>query len=296
MGNWRVAPTSLNHCPECRFQNPAHYEQCLMCKTPLSPAPAESPLSEEPVESPLSEAAPVESPLSEAAPVESPPAQKPGLQGLSDRAIWLYCPPHDPIFLKDGGELRVGRKGADLNLPHKHVSRKHLVIRRRGDQVEIEDLGSSNGSYLNEHRLEAATPFRSGDILEVGPFELTLSLGSSELSEDFDPGSTQAAAAWTGDLEEVPLGEVFQNIEFNQKTGTLEIRSSGHSARLRVIAGQVISAKFNKLRGSEAALEMLQLETGRFLFQPSSRLTGSPLPFSLTSLLLEFARVVDEGC
>lgn len=190
----------------------------------------------------------------------------------------------------------IGRVKSDLDLPHKQVSRQHLRICCYEGEVEVEDLGSSNGTFLNEERLKGSSPFLPGDRIRVGPFELTLSSGSSELDESIDPSSTQAAAALTGNLDATPLSEVLRDLEFNQHTGTLEVRAGRDSARLLVIQGRPVRASFNKTtRGSEAALAMLRLVGGRFVFQPSSRLTGSPLPFTITSLLLDYAREQDEG-
>ncbi len=191
----------------------------------------------------------------------------------------------------------IGRKNSDLDLPHKQVSRKHLKIACRGGRVVVEDLGSSNGTFLNEKRLEGSSPFVSGDRVLVGPFELTLSGGSSELDESIDLSSTQVASAWTGDLDATPLSEVLHDLEFNQKTGTLEVRAGRVNCRLQVAQGRPVKVRYdgNKLQGSEAALAMLRLKGGRFLFQPSANIEGSPLPFTLTSLLLDYAREVDEG-
>jgi serine phosphatase RsbU (regulator of sigma subunit) len=48
------------------------------------------------------------------------------------------------------------------------LSRQHMVLVRSGNEWHVEDLGSKNGTLLNGHRLEAPTPFRSGDRISAG--------------------------------------------------------------------------------------------------------------------------------
>jgi FHA domain-containing protein/uncharacterized protein DUF4388 len=274
----------LSPCPECRFQNPVTNQRCMMCKAELRAKPKPRPARVAPPRG--------RRPRVKPAPTESQP-----LPALEGSTIWLYCPPLEPTALVEGSELLIGRKNSDLDLPHKQVSRKHLKIRCRGGLVEVEDLGSSNGTFLNETRLDGSSPFALGDRILVGPFELTLSGGSSELDETMDPSSTQAAAAWTGNLDATPLSEVLHDLEFNQHTGTLEVRSGRINARMQVFQGRPVKVRYDgkKLEGAEAGLAMLRLKGGRFLFQPSSRIKGSPLAFTLTSLLLDHAREVDEA-
>ncbi|MCS7300417.1 MAG: FHA domain-containing protein, partial [Fimbriimonadales bacterium] len=48
------------------------------------------------------------------------------------------------------------------------VSRTHAQITRQGDQTLIEDLGSTNGTYVNGIRITAPTPIKPGDTLQLG--------------------------------------------------------------------------------------------------------------------------------
>ncbi len=51
------------------------------------------------------------------------------------------------------------------------VSRKHIGIRRVGDRFELADLGSTNGVYVNGHRM-AKKMLDPGDIMRVGNTEM----------------------------------------------------------------------------------------------------------------------------
>ncbi|MDW8106600.1 MAG: FHA domain-containing protein [Armatimonadota bacterium] len=48
------------------------------------------------------------------------------------------------------------------------VSRRHAQIIRQGDQTLIEDLGSTNGTYVNGVRITAPTPLKAGDTIQMG--------------------------------------------------------------------------------------------------------------------------------
>ncbi|GIV09258.1 MAG: hypothetical protein KatS3mg019_1349 [Fimbriimonadales bacterium] len=48
------------------------------------------------------------------------------------------------------------------------VSRNHAQILKQGDATLIEDLGSTNGTYVNGIRISAPTPIKSGDTLQLG--------------------------------------------------------------------------------------------------------------------------------
>ncbi len=82
------------------------------------------------------------------------------------------------IELDDGGELTVGRsRAATIAIDHERVSRMHTRVRRAGDRVIVEDLGSRNGTRVGGVRIEGATEVAPGDEIVVGP--LTLVVGAS---------------------------------------------------------------------------------------------------------------------
>lgn len=65
-------------------------------------------------------------------------------------------------------ELVVGREDAGLTIEDEQISRRHAVIRPGDGGVEIEDLGSTNGTYVNGVRIEAATRLAGGDTVKLG--------------------------------------------------------------------------------------------------------------------------------
>lgn len=59
------------------------------------------------------------------------------------------------------------------------ISRRHCVIRRKGNKVTIEDLGSRNGTLVNGVKTEGEVELQSGDEITIGSlgFLLTISTG-----------------------------------------------------------------------------------------------------------------------
>ena len=72
-------------------------------------------------------------------------------------------------FALAAGEHVVGRgPGADLTLPDRSMSRRHLVLRVGTSGVTVADLGSSNGTYLEGARMDDERAFAPGQALEAG--------------------------------------------------------------------------------------------------------------------------------
>ncbi len=62
----------------------------------------------------------------------------------------------------------IGREGCDVLLPDPEVSRRHAVIRFVGGAPALEDLGSTNGTWINERRVDGPTPIKLGDTIRFG--------------------------------------------------------------------------------------------------------------------------------
>jgi pSer/pThr/pTyr-binding forkhead associated (FHA) protein len=66
----------------------------------------------------------------------------------------------------DRDYLVVGREQTcDVRFDDPHVSRTHAALRRRGNTVYVEDLGSSGGTFVNGAATTAAHELRVGDVL-----------------------------------------------------------------------------------------------------------------------------------
>lgn len=61
----------------------------------------------------------------------------------------------------------------DIVITSKRVSREHVRVRRDGWRVVLEDLGSTNGTYLNDERVLTPVELRDQDRIKVGDVLLT---------------------------------------------------------------------------------------------------------------------------
>jgi len=65
-------------------------------------------------------------------------------------------------------ELVLGREDAGLTIEDEEISRRHAVVRPSDGGLEIEDLGSTNGTYVNGARIEGPTRLGGGDTIKLG--------------------------------------------------------------------------------------------------------------------------------
>ena len=91
----------------------------------------------------------------------------------SGRQRRIPIPAHGIVLGRDG------QLGAPFSTDQ-FVSRKHVTVRRRDEHsVEIADLGSANGTYLNSTQVHDQARMHGGDVLRIGQIELKLDLPPS---------------------------------------------------------------------------------------------------------------------
>jgi hypothetical protein len=89
------------------------------------------------------------------------------------RLVVERAPGHDPGMIYDlDDDLVLGRGDhAAIRLEDPFASARHARIYEQGSSVIVEDLGSTNGTYLNEELLETARPLHPGDRVRIGDSE-----------------------------------------------------------------------------------------------------------------------------
>jgi predicted component of type VI protein secretion system len=76
----------------------------------------------------------------------------------------------------------IGRaKECNLRAGSEAISRRHCAILRRNGAVTVRDLGSRNGTHVNEQRIDKEVPLSAGDELRVGPLRFRVDRASAKV-------------------------------------------------------------------------------------------------------------------
>jgi len=202
-------------------------------------------------------------------------------------------------------------------------SRRHarLTVGGRMRVVFIEDLGSRNGTYINEERVVERTLLKDGSGIRIGatvfllqvderdgahPLTLLdtgtegaewLSLGKEVPHEVLQAvrGMQRSSTDFSGQLSTFGLIEVLQLLITTRKSGTLHVAMEGDHASIEVRDGEVMSAASRKLSGFDALAMLARQKKGMFWLVEKT----TPCPQTFRSpgsgLLLELCRHVDEA-
>jgi adenylate cyclase len=85
--------------------------------------------------------------------------------------------PGERSFRLRSGKTTIGRtEDNDISIPQQGLSRLHAEVRVMGDQIEVVDQGSRNGTFVNGVRTNRAR-LKVGDVLRLGDVALTLAAG-----------------------------------------------------------------------------------------------------------------------
>jgi hypothetical protein len=218
----------------------------------------------------------------------------------------LFAPPLAPVRVEPGREIVLGRSAeCSLQLPAASASRRHACVAWRDGAVVLRDLGSTNGTFLNGARVSSETPLRSGDKIRIGGLEILFccveagtdvsGISQTRTVVSFWPGGNAGSDALRGNLEKVPLFAVLQMLEMGRQSGCLAVETPSGEGFLWLDAGRVVDAEREGRRGFAAALEIAQASTGRFDFAPGSPAPERSFDTSVTELILEATRLLDEA-
>jgi len=205
----------------------------------------------------------------------------------------------------------IGRVAeCDLTLNSRKASRRHAEVRYEGEQVLIEDLGSTNGTFVNGERLRRPRVLQPGDRIHIGGSTITFchvnaQLAPSVAGDGDDPAATVqfkepplAAArdeAFRGNLSQVPASAVLQVLSMAGKTGAIGIITGEGSMRIWLEDGRLVHAETAGAEGLDAALVIAQVTEGRFLFDAGHPAPARTIHLTVAELLLEASRRLDES-
>lgn len=82
--------------------------------------------------------------------------------------LFLTGPLVGKIHLLEEGTTSLGRSNdVDIVINDNRISRHHVTLHTHGDKVAIEDLGSTNGTYVNGHKINGVTSLNDGDKIQL---------------------------------------------------------------------------------------------------------------------------------
>src|SRR5215831_14907693 len=144
-------------------------------------------------------------------------------------------------------EIVVGRSSdLDMVLVEDMVSRRHARIACTDTQIIIEDLGSTNGTFVNGEKISRAT-LKEGDRVLIGTSILKVVAvdPSAPMPRRAEmPSATRAAQTrtMTGSIDEIPLPDLLQLLGSSKKTGQLVVRSDDDVGKINLRKGVIIHA------------------------------------------------------
>ncbi len=205
----------------------------------------------------------------------------------------------------------VGRSSdLDMVLVEDMVSRKHAGIHVQGEQVWIEDLGSTNGTFVNGEKIKRAR-LKEGDRVLIGTS--ILKLVATDASSAREPTTdarqelesvaarrrTSQARTMSGSIEEVPLPDLLQLFGTSKKSGVLVIRTEGNdTGKIYLKKGNIFFASINDLDDVpplKSIYRLLTWEKGLFDLDPADeREFPNAVDVTVPEILMEGLRQLDE--
>ena len=96
-----------------------------------------------------------------------------GPHGIQPQLVVIAAMGHPPgTVFENHDEAILGRAPtADVRIEDSFASSSHARIFPRGGSMYIEDMGSTNGTYLNERQLQAVEQLQPDDTIRIGETE-----------------------------------------------------------------------------------------------------------------------------
>ena len=208
--------------------------------------------------------------------------------------------------LPEAGEIVIGRSSElDMVLVEDMVSRRHAKISVHNGDIYLEDLGSTNGSFVNGEKI-TRTKLAEGDRILIGTsiIKVVASDGTSSVQDaqaKMDAAASarpSAAKTMTGSIAEVALPDLLQLFSASKKTGVLQITTMTDVGSIYLEDGRVRFAVVNgdeSVPPEKAFYRILVWDKGTFDLLPKvEREFPKEIHSSIEGLLMEGMRQLDE--
>jgi pSer/pThr/pTyr-binding forkhead associated (FHA) protein len=209
--------------------------------------------------------------------------------------------------LPNNKEIVVGRSSElDMVLVEDMVSRRHAKLTVTGDQIFIQDLGSTNGTFVNGEKIKRAR-LQEGDRILIGTsiIKLVASEGGASSAEakakleDVAAGRrTSQVRTMSGSIAEIPLPDLMQLFGASKKGGVLVIRTDADVGKIFFDNGKVLFAVVNEhydVAPLKSLFRILTWQNGTFdMDPPEAREFLEKIEMSTEGILMEAMRQIDE--
>ncbi len=208
--------------------------------------------------------------------------------------------------LPSHGEVVIGRSSElDMVLVEDMVSRRHAKITVSTESIRIQDLGSTNGSFVNGEKIKQ-TELGEGDRILIGTSIIklvatddpaTLDEARNHLRDVSAARRTTQVRTMTGSIAEVPLPDLLQLFSASKKSGVLSIRMDKKIGHVFLDKGAVAYASIEGLsmEPEKAFYRLLMWNHGTFdMDPPVDREFPQRIEASTEALLMEGMRQLDE--
>jgi hypothetical protein len=213
--------------------------------------------------------------------------------------------------LRMNREIIIGRSSdLDMVLVEDMVSRRHAKITTTDTDILIQDVGSTNGTFVNGEKISGRARLAEGDRILVGTSIIkvvavdaqTANQSEAEARRRLEAGaarqSSSAGRPMSGVIEEIPLPDLLQLLSTSRKSGVLTIVSTGQVGKIYLRKGQLYFAAINDdfaLSPQKAIYRMLTWATGTFELEPQVEMqVMEEIQESTEALLMEGVRQLDE--
>ena len=208
-------------------------------------------------------------------------------------------------------EIVIGRSSdLDMVLVEDMVSRKHAKISTAGGQITIQDLGSTNGTFVNGEKIKKVR-LKEGDRILIGTSiiklvsveggqsaQLTEAEARSRMDQSAQRRPSGPGRPMSGSIEEIPLPDLLQLLSTSRKSGVLSIRGESGLGKIYLRKGQIYYASIDDsfdLAPRKAVYRLLTWQSGTFeLEPPDERDVLEEIKESTEALLMEGVRQLDE--
>jgi DNA-binding NtrC family response regulator len=124
------------------------------------------------------------------------------------------------VPIPEASEVLFGRQhDCAVVIDNESVSRRHAAVRRRGDTITVEDLGSRNGTIVNAVAISGSRRLTAGDVIAVGPAVAIVATSSAT--------RRGRQIATIGELEERLESEVDRAVRYHRPLGIVMLRVEG---------------------------------------------------------------------